>query len=134
MMISRQFLDGRKRLRTQLALLLIGVAAFVAAPSAFFHFELLRSSPSAKAVLTVSPAHLQLWFSQLPAAGVSTITLSQNGKHVAVSKTVITDSDKSMSADPLKPLLPGNYVIHWRGAGDDGHVQSGEIAFSVAAR
>ena len=107
---------------------------WLAAPSAFFHFELLRSTPAAKAALTAAPARLQLWFSQVPAAGVSTITLSENGKHVAVSKTVITASDKSMSADPLKPLLPGNYIIHWRGAGDDGHVQSGEIAFSVAAR
>jgi methionine-rich copper-binding protein CopC len=121
-------------MRTRILCLLLVVAAWTATPSAFFHFELLRSSPSAKAALTMSPAHLQLWFSQVPAAGVSTITLSENGKHVALGKTVITASDKSMSADPLKPLLPGSYLIHWRGAGDDGHVQQGDIAFSVTAK
>lgn len=106
----------------------------LAAPKAFFHFELLKSSPSAKMVLKTSPAHLQLWFSQVPAAGVSTVTLSMDGKHVPVGKTVITASDKSMTADPVNTLVPGNYVIHWRGAGDDGHVQQGDIAFSVAAK
>lgn len=121
-------------MRTRILCLLLFVGAWAATPSAFFHFELLRSSPTATATLTVSPAHLQLWFSQVPAAGVSTITLSENGRHVAVSKTVITAGDKSMSADPLKPLLPGHYSIHWRGAGDDGHVQQGDIAFSVTAK
>jgi len=120
-------------MRIRIVCLLLLVAAWTATPSAF-HFELLRSSPSAKAALTTSPAHLQLWFSQVPAAGVSTITLSESGKHVAISKTVITASDKSMSADPLKPLVPGNYVIHWRGAGDDGHVQQGDIPFTVSAK
>jgi len=134
MMIRRQFLDGRKRLRTQLALLLIGMAAFVAAPSAFFHFELLRSTPANNAELTKAPVRLQLWFSQKPAAGVSHLTLTTDQKDIALRKTVIVARDKSMYAEPLAPLVPGRYTIHWRGAGDDGHVQTGRITFSVAAK
>lgn len=114
--------------------LLLIVAAWTATPSAFFHFELLRSTPANKAALTSAPARLQLWFSQVPAAGVSHLTLTADQKDVAVTKTVIVAKDKSMYVDPVAPLAPGRYVIHWRGAGDDGHVQSGEIAFSVAAK
>ncbi len=121
-------------MRNRIALLLVAVSVWLAAPSAFFHFELLRSTPANKAALTTPPARLQLWFSQLPAAGVSHLTLTTGQKNVAVSKTVIVTKDKSMYVDPVAPLAPGPYVIHWRGAGDDGHVQSGEIAFSVAAR
>lgn len=123
-------------MRTRLTLLLALVAAWIVTPTAspMFHFELLKSSPTAKATLTSSPAHIQLWFSQVPAAGVSTISLSKDGKHVAMGKTTITAADKSMSADPANTLTPGNYVIQWRGAGDDGHVQQGTVAFAVAAK
>ena len=33
-----------------------------------------------------------------------------------------------------KPLAPGKYTLHWRGAGDDGHVQQGDIVFTVGAK
>jgi hypothetical protein len=121
-------------MRLRIAVLLLVVAAWVATPGAFFHFELLRSTPAGKSTIKASPARIQLWFSQVPAAGVSTVTLFNDGKRAEVGKTVINASDKSMYADPVRPLAPGSYVIHWRGAGDDGHVQSGNIAFTIAAR
>jgi len=121
-------------MRTRLAFVLVAAIAFMAAPQAFFHFELIRSAPSAKAELKMSPSKLQLWFSQVPAAGVSTVTLSQNGKHVEIGKTVVAAADKSMIVELASALAPGAYVIHWKGAGDDGHVQQGDIAFTIAAK
>ena len=109
------------------------VAAWTVTPSAF-HFELLKSAPAAKATLTASPARLQLWFSQVPATGVSQLTLKNDQGDVAVGKTVIVAKDKSMYADPAAALVAGRYTIHWRGAGDDGHVQQGDIAFTVTAK
>ena len=120
-------------MRTKLSIVLIALTAWLATPSAF-HFELLRSTPAAKATLTAAPARLQLWFSQVPAAGVSVISLKDEKGDVAVSKTTIEPKDKSMFVDPAKPLAPGKYTIHWKGAGDDGHVQQGDIAFSVTAK
>ena len=119
-------------MRNRLALVLVAAIVWLAAPHAFFHFELLRSVPSAKAELKMSPKTLQLWFSQVPAAGVSTVTLSQNGTHVGIGKTVVAAADKSMTVTLASPLTPGAYVIHWKGAGDDGHVQQGDIAFTIA--
>jgi methionine-rich copper-binding protein CopC len=120
-------------MRTRLVCLAIMVAAWTTTPSAF-HFELLKSTPAAKAALTGSPARLQLWFSQVPAAGVSQVTLANEKGDVALGKTVIVAKDKSMYADPVRPLGAGRYTIHWRGAGDDGHVQQGDIVFTVSAK
>lgn len=121
-------------MRTRLASILIAAIVFIALPKAFFHFELLRSTPAAKSTVATAPSKLTLWFSQVPAAGVSTITLLQGGKALKIAKTVITDKDKSMAVDLDQPLANGSYVIHWKGAGDDGHVQQGDIAFTVAIK
>lgn len=121
-------------MRNRLAIALVAVTLCLALPKAFFHFELLKSTPVAKATLTFAPSRLILWFSQVPAAGVSTITLLQRGKALEIAKTVIGEKEKTMSVDLAKPLANGSYVIHWKGAGDDGHVQQGDIAFTVAAK
>jgi methionine-rich copper-binding protein CopC len=120
-------------MRTRLVCLVMIVAAWTTTPMAF-HFELLKSTPAAKATLRGAPARLQLWFSQVPATGVSQLTLKNDQGDVALGKTVIEAREKSMYADPVKPLAAGRYTIHWRGAGDDGHVQQGDIAFTVTAK
>jgi len=119
-------------MRTRVACLLVLVAVWATTLSAF-HFELLKSNPAAKAGLTKSPTRIQLWFSQVPAAGVSVLSLKSETGEIAIGKTSIEAKDKSMFADVLKPLTPGRYTIHWKGAGDDGHVQQGDIVFSLSA-
>ena len=94
----------------------------------------LRSTPAANTTVKTAPARLQLWFSQVPAAGVSVISLKNDAGDVAVGKTTIVKDEKSMYAEPAKPLAPGKYTLHWRGAGDDGHVQQGDIVFTVVAK
>lgn len=120
-------------MRRHLGLLLIAVTVWLAAPSAF-HFELIRSTPANNVTVKTAPARLQLWFTQVPAAGVSQLSLKSGATDVALGKTMIESKDKSMYADPAKPLSPGSYTLHWRGAGDDGHVQQGDIAFTIAAK
>jgi copper resistance protein C len=107
-----------------LTLLLVPVAA---------HFAVSKSSPAKDQTLEASPSRLQIWCSQVPAAGVSQITLANaNKKTIDIGKTVIDKDAKSMYVDLPKPLAPGAYVMTWRGAGDDGHVQTGEIKFMIA--
>ena len=98
------------------------------------HFAVSKSSPTKDQTLDASPKRIEIWFSQVPAAPVSEIKLfGADKKEVAVGKTVVDKEAKSMHADVPKPLTPGAYVISWKGAGDDGHVQTGEIKFTVAA-
>lgn len=118
-------------MRRHLGLLLIAITVWLAAPSAF-HFELIRSTPANNVTLKTAPVRLQLWFTQVPAAGVSLLSLKADQADVALNKTVIAAKDKSMYAEPVKPLAPGRYTLHWRGAGDDGHVQQGDIVFTIA--
>src|SRR5262245_9292301 len=99
-----------------------------------FHFELVKSSPTTGQKLDAAPARVQLWFSQVPAAGVSTMSIKQGDADVAAGKPVIVASDKSMYIEPSKPLAAGDYLVKWRGAGDDGHVSTGEVKFTIVAK
>jgi methionine-rich copper-binding protein CopC len=40
-------------------------------------------------------------------------------------------SDKSIMALVGQPLPNGRYTVRWQSAGDDGHVQKGQFAFTV---
>jgi methionine-rich copper-binding protein CopC len=109
------------------------VILFLAIPLSA-HFAVSKSSPSKDQTLDASPKRLQIWFSQVPAAPVSEIHLATaDKKPVALGKTVVDKDAKSMYVDLPNPLPPGAYVMSWRGAGDDGHVQTGEIKFTIAA-
>jgi methionine-rich copper-binding protein CopC len=112
---------------------ILAAAAWASPPAAVpFHFELIRSTPGAGVTVKTSPKRLQLWFTQVPAAGVSRITLMRDQDDVgAAAKTVIVPAEKSMYVELVSPLGAGAYVIAWRGAGDDGHVQTGTIPFFV---
>lgn len=103
----------------------------VAGASTAAHFSLVRSVPAKDQTLEVPPPRLQLWFSQAPAPVVSQITLKQGVLDVALGKTVVDDKEKSMYAEPVKPLAAGAYTVTWRAAGDDGHVMSGDIKFTI---
>lgn len=100
--------------------------------SAVPHFELVRSRPAANATITTGRDSLQMWFTQVPAAGVSRVTLKTAQGSVVAGQTTIVPSERSMYFDPDKPLVRGRYIMNWRGAGDDGHVMSGTIPFAVA--
>lgn len=121
----------RHSLTLVLALALVGG---LAAPRAF-HFSVVKSSPSANSTLEASPAKLQIWFSQVPADGVSQMKLLTAEKaDVPIGKLAIDKTAKSMSADITSPLKSGAYLLSWKAAGDDGHVLNGEIKFAVALK
>jgi methionine-rich copper-binding protein CopC len=111
-----------------LALSLCVVAAAAAAP---MHFAVTKSSPAKDQTVKEAPKRLQVWFSQAPATVVSEMKLKKGADDVALGKVVVVAADKTMYADPVKPLVNGAYILSWRAAGDDGHVLSGEIKFTV---
>jgi methionine-rich copper-binding protein CopC len=111
---------------------LLLLTSAVAADS--LHFAVVKSTPSKDAKLDAAPKRLQIWFSQVPAAAVSELKLKRGTADVEMGKTVVQASDKSMYAEPVKPLTNGEYAMAWRAAGDDGHVLSGEVKFVVEAK
>ena len=118
-----------------LASTMAAIISFGSASLAAVHFALTRSSPAADQALEASPKRLQAWFSQMPAEGVSRLTLmTAEKKEVPNLKTAIDKESKSMYVDLATPLGAGAYILGWRGAGDDGHVMTGEIKFTITAK
>ena len=113
----------------------LGLAVpFEASPT--LHFSLVRSTPAKdqKVQATTAPTRLQLWFSEAPAAPASQIGLKRDAAEVAIGKIVVVEKDKSLYVDSAKPLEAGAYTLTWRAAGDDGHVMTGEVKFSIVPK
>ena len=106
------------------------VAASVAAAAA--HMALQKTMPEADAVLSESPGYVQVWFTQSPDPAISRLTLEGANGAVALGDTEVQD-DKSLLATLPSRLGDGAYTVKWRTAGDDGHTQRGEFAFTVRA-
>ena len=106
------------------------VVASVAIATA--HLRVQRSMPEADAILAASPDHLQVWFSQAPDPAISRLTLEGADGEIAVGETTVHD-DKSLKAMLPAALAGGDYTVKWRTAGDDGHTQRGDFAFTVLA-
>lgn len=115
------------------AVALVAIVA-LATPSAF-HFAVTKSTPTNNQALDASPKRIQIWFSQVPVEAVSVIKLVGSDKaDVALGKVVADKESKSIYADVATALKPGAYVVSWKSAGDDGHVQNGEIKFKLAPK
>ena len=102
------------RTRLTVALAALAVVILAVSVSAFHHFELIRSVPAAKSTIsgTAPLVRVQLWFTQVPAAGVSRLALKGPSGNLALGKTVIVPKDKSMYADAAGPLPIGRSEEH----------------------
>lgn len=106
------------------------VAATAAAVAA--HMAVRKTMPEANAVLSESPREVRVWFTQSPDPAVSRLRLESANGAVALGDTTVQDDRSLMAALPSK-LDAGTYTVHWRTAGDDGHTQRGDFAFTVRA-
>ncbi|MGE0160644.1 MAG: copper resistance protein CopC [Gemmatimonadales bacterium] len=116
-------------------ILALGVLMAVGATAAKDrHFALTRSVPAADATVT-SPAEVRLWFSE-PAteSSVSIRVTNAGGDAVETSAVTRDEADAKVYAVAVpRPLGAGRYTVAWRGIGDDGHVVTGDFAFTVRA-
>ena len=96
------------------------------------HMAVQKTMPEADAVLSESPHHIQIWFTQSPDPVISRLTLEGAGGEIALGDTRVQD-DKSLMAMLPSTLGAGNYTVTWRTAGDDGHTQRGDFGFTVRA-
>jgi methionine-rich copper-binding protein CopC len=94
------------------------------------HMKATRTEPASNATVTAAPARIQVWFTQAPDIKVSRLELSGPAGPVKLTGFSAT-SEKSIVAAVEGTLADGRYVARWQSAGDDGHVQKGEFAFSV---
>ncbi len=110
--------------------LAVGVALTASVVTVFAHMAVARAVPARGARLAVSPASIQVWFTQEPDPSLSRLALI--GPAGAVGLTAFrVNADKSIVASVGDTLADGQYTVRWQSAGDDEHVQTGEYAFTV---
>ena len=104
----------------------------IAAVTVAAHMAYSKSVPGKDAALAESPAQLRVWFTQDPEPALSQLSLEGPDGEVAIGKTTVSE-ERALVAEVTSTLGPGSYTVKWRSAGNDGHVQRGDFAFTVRA-
>jgi methionine-rich copper-binding protein CopC len=107
-------------------------AALGLATQAFAHAHLASSAPADKATVTVSPAELDLSFTEelnLKFTGVK--VTGPKAKAVKTGDAMLMDGDKGLMVPVSEKLEPGVYTVEWHALSADGHKTNGTYSFTV---
>lgn len=110
--------------------LLSGPVLAMFAVTASAHTHLQQSNPADNSVITASPTHLVLSFSE--AARLTALSIQKDNEPERKLQPPSTAAAQQISV-PLPPLAPGAYSVSWHVLSDDGHVMSGTLHFTLAA-
>jgi len=93
------------------------------------HARLVKSLPADGTRVAAAPAKFVLTFAE--PTKLTTASL-QKGTEPAQKISPLPTSAAAEISIPAPQLTPGKYVLTWRAVGDDGHVVSGKVTFTVA--
>jgi copper transport protein len=114
-------------------LLLVVVLALAAAPAALAHAKLIAVEPANGASLATAPVSVRLYFDDPVAVGPGNAVVAADHRSVMAGSPVLERKDHLLVL-PLRPhLRNGDYSVSWRVFSDDGHLESGVLAFRVGA-
>ena len=118
-----------KRARRPLALLATLLFALAVPLSVLGHAELDTSIPAAGSTVDAPFAGpIVMTFTEgLQAASKADLV---GGSGTLPSSTSV--DGKTMTLTPATPLIEGDYEIQWTSVADDGHIERGSLAFTVA--
>ncbi|MES1195884.1 MAG: copper resistance protein CopC [Steroidobacter sp.] len=95
------------------------------------HAHLLRSIPSAQST-GITPDQITLEFNE--AARLTALTLTQDGAKEAQKITPLPTEQQRVFHIVSPKLKVGTYILTWHAMGDDGHLTSGTVRFTVTAQ
>jgi copper resistance protein C len=126
--MSGEFWNIKKGEALMKKLFLFIICTLVMIPTiANAHTELTTSNPVTGQVVTEDLTELVLTFAG-EIESLSNMKLIHGGQEIPMNVEL---QDKQMIGTIPTPLENGSYVIDWSIAGEDGHVITGEIPFSV---
>jgi methionine-rich copper-binding protein CopC len=130
--MQTSFVDALRGVENVKRTVSLALAAWAVMPLiAFAHAHLKSSTPSDGSVLGAPPASIMLMFSE--AVRPTALTL-QKGDDKSEQKLGPLPTKASAHLEvPSPQLAPGAYTIRWRALGEDNHVMSGAIKFTVSA-
>ena len=112
---------------------LAALAAIAVAPAApaFAHAHVVKSDPTANAVIA-APRQVSVTFSEKLVPAFSKLGIAMTGMkmNVPVKTSVIADG-KTLTGVPQGGFMKGSYVVNWTAASTDGHKMKGSIPFKV---
>jgi copper transport protein len=107
----------------------VAFAALALPAVAAAHANLVRTDPSSGAVLASSPPVVRVVFDDVVRVGPGTEAIRNGGRSVLGGKPQASGDTLTI---PLRPRLPdGDYSVRWSIISDDGHLESGVLAFAV---
>lgn len=110
------------------SILLAGLVASWAT-SALAHSPLDSTTPANEAVVTQMPTEVLLDFKgDIRLARVSIIHADTHSMDMDLGEQTAFTQEFTL---PMHDMGPGEYVIEWRGLGDDGHAMNGTFSFVV---
>ena len=91
-----------------------------------------HAEPKVGTTLSVSPAHVRIWFDSDLEPAFSTITV-RNGKNEEVDKRDgrVNPSDPTLLEVSVPPLPAGTYRVLWSVVARDGHRTAGDYTFVI---
>lgn len=110
---------------------LLTVALLLVAGVASAHLKVTSSDPADGSTVDRPVRSVRVFFSQEPDVALSKLEIvGPEGAQVEV-KGMHTMGDKDLMATVSGRMPDGEYTIKWQTAGDDGHVQEGELKFTL---
>jgi len=110
--------------------LLIILAGLLVSFSSFAHSTLVSSIPADGDVLTASPHHMELRYSE-PVLLTQFVIRNSEGDAVATDFTAGRERQEQFHIMPGSDLGEGDFTIEWVVMSADGHRVSGDIEFRV---
>lgn len=96
------------------------------------HTHLKMTVPADNAVLPASPSELMLHFSA--ATRLTALSIQKDGEKEAKNIAPLPKQAADVLKIPLAAVSSGKYTVNWRVVGDDNHVMSGVLHFTVNAK
>lgn len=96
----------------------------------FAHMNLEKTEPAHDTTLSSQPQHLQMWFTQEPDLAVTKVELKGQDGIIELGEVHLMD-EKTLMAMIIGDMADGTYTVNWQTAGDDGHIQKGELVFKI---
>jgi copper transport protein len=112
------------------AVFLALLAAAWLAPAAFAHANVVSTMPRDGETLPRAPAEVRVLFDDPVSVGPGNAVVTGDRTSVLAGRPRVERAGRELVL-PLQPLANGDYSARWRIVSDDGHLESGVLAFRI---
>ncbi len=128
--LSRWLRLGRRMSLMLSSLFLVTLAVY--SDNGFAHASLVKAEPARRAILSVYPKQIRLWFNEeIEADYASLIVFNEEKKAVTEKKPLVHPDDPKSIFLELTELPPGKYTVKFRVLSVDGHVVDADYNFTI---